>query len=439
MIAGRGEGTRGRGHGGRAETQRQSRRVQGLAPPEQESLEVVERATRTANAAKCKDALESKQASDAEVRTDVQEDAHQVLTDKVLEEASEVVVGESGLDEPGQAGMCRYEVSRVVGRVSDSSQPGQDVSPEAQPNIQMKLLSPVPKEKRVEEEVGPTLEEKPQSKLKPSTELVQVEPRADTTNCQLAEQVAKAYTASQVSRWEQDRSEEDFPLRVKYSWSRGHSDSVDWMNVALSTSKYLTSSFYGRPCPIIHELAPGRHDLATAQGLIEVQVSTGLITPMECVAILQTMIYEAGFRLQILVLVWLQAHAAKVAPGAIRHLVTNVQHLIAAELIAWRLIMELRSRSDRHWKTKQGTRRRKWWTTTSEDKDGDLIISDVNLFRRTYVLRLRMAGLRPIRSPTGSSFGKPLSKRPQHRPPRPENLLGFFAISTIIGDNGRPR
>ncbi|OWY91427.1 hypothetical protein PHMEG_00040001 [Phytophthora megakarya] len=97
---------------GRAETQRQSRWVEGLVPPELESLEDVERAARKANTAK-----------------------HKVVsTDKVLEEASEAVAGESGLDEAGQAsvGGSDLEVSRGEGRVSDSSPPGQDVSPEAQ-------------------------------------------------------------------------------------------------------------------------------------------------------------------------------------------------------------------------------------------------------------------------------------------------------------------
>lgn len=49
---------------------------------------------------------------------------------------------------------------------------------------------------------------------------------------------------------------------------------------------------------------------------------------------------------------------------------------------------------------------------------------EANLLGRSYVLCLRLTGLRHSRSPSGSSVGEPSSKRLQHRPPRPENLLG---------------
>ncbi|OWY97586.1 hypothetical protein PHMEG_00031849, partial [Phytophthora megakarya] len=304
MVAGRGESTRGRGRGASCEE---------------------------ANAAKRKAPLEAKQASDAEVRADVQEDAHQVSMDEVLEEASGVVAGESGLDEPGQASMggADLEVSRVEFRVSDSSPLGQDVSPEAQPDVQVELLSPVPEEKPVEDELGATLEEK----LQPE--------------------------------WEQERSEQVFPPSVEYSWPRDHPDSFTWMNAALATSKYLAARAVAEdPAQLwVHELAPDHRDLATAQVVIGVQVPTGLITPRESVAILQTMLYEAGFQFQNLVPVLFRAHAAKVSPGVIRSLV--------------RPALEAQERNeppqalDYH----------------PEDEDEDLIMSDVNLLGRTYVLR----------------------------------------------------
>ncbi|POM63133.1 hypothetical protein PHPALM_27613 [Phytophthora palmivora] len=50
-------------------------------------------------------------------------------------------------------------------------------------------------------------------------------------------------------------------------------------------------------------------------------------------------------------------------------------------------------------------------------------MSDIAVLGRTYVLRLRTAGLRSVRSPSGSSIGEPSSKRPQHHPPRPEDML----------------
>ncbi|OWZ13878.1 hypothetical protein PHMEG_00012724 [Phytophthora megakarya] len=188
MVAGRGESTRGRGPGGRAETPRQFRRVQGLDPPELESLKDVERAARKANTAKRKAALEANQSSDAEVRTDFQEDAHQVSTNEALEEVPEIAEGEFGLDELGQAseGGADLKVSRVEGRVSDSSPPGQDVSSKLQSEVQVELPPPVPEEKPVEYKAEPTLEEKLQPELVPSTEIVRVELRDESTSGQLA-------------------------------------------------------------------------------------------------------------------------------------------------------------------------------------------------------------------------------------------------------------
>ncbi|OWZ11342.1 hypothetical protein PHMEG_00015646 [Phytophthora megakarya] len=130
---------------------------------------------------------------------------------------------------------------------------------------------PVLEEKPVEDEVGPTLKEKLQPELEPSTELVLVEPRAEMTSAQLDEQGVKAYTASQVSR----ALGTSLPS-VEYSWPRGHPDSFARMNVGLATSRFLAARAVAEdPTQLcLHELAPDRRDLATAQNPIEVQVPT---------------------------------------------------------------------------------------------------------------------------------------------------------------------
>ncbi|GMF36878.1 unnamed protein product [Phytophthora fragariaefolia] len=60
----------------------------------------------------------------------------------------------------------------------------------------------------------------------------------------------------------------------------------------------------------------------------------------------------------------------------------------------------------------------------ADDTEGDLLMTDhkFDLLGRNYVLRLRMTGLRPVRSSDGSTTGEPNSKRRQYRPPR-EYLL----------------
>ncbi|OWY94459.1 hypothetical protein PHMEG_00035802 [Phytophthora megakarya] len=47
---------------------------------------------------------------------------------------------------------------------------------------------------------------------------------------------------------------------------------------------------------------------------------------------------------------------------------------------------------------------------------------EAGLLGREFVLRLRMSGLRGLRSPRGSPSSEPDPKRPQHVPPRPVSL-----------------
>ncbi|OWZ02389.1 hypothetical protein PHMEG_00026060 [Phytophthora megakarya] len=275
--------------------------------------------------------------------------------DEVLEEASEVVAGESGLDEPGQASIedADLEVSRMEGRVSDSSPLDQDVSPEAQPDVQAELLSPVPDTKPVEDEVVATLEEKLQPELEPSTELVQVEPQAETTSADWTNKwrrrtpPRKCSGGSKSARSKSTAQREVFMAPRPSGLLRLGERGTGYVEVLGG------QSCRGSPAQLwVHELAPDRRDLATAQGLIGVQVTSGLITPRECVAILQTMLYEAVFQFQNLVPVWFRVHAAKVSPGVIRSLV--------------RPALEAQARSeppqvlDYH----------------PEDEDGDLIMTD---------------------------------------------------------------
>ncbi|POM72638.1 Hypothetical protein PHPALM_10611 [Phytophthora palmivora] len=157
-------------------------------------------------------------------------------------------------------------------------------------------------------------------------------------------------------------------------------------------------------------------DLATAQDLAGAQVPLGLLSPKECVAVLQTQLSQTGFQFLNLVPEWFQAHASIISPEAVQSLARTCSDYPPPNLssgVCWLKASEDQARAegvpvlDYH----------------AEDEDGDLLMSDIAVLGRTYVLRLRMAGLRSVRSPSGSSIGEPLSKRPQHHPPRPENLL----------------
>jgi hypothetical protein len=59
----------------------------------------------------------------------------------------------------------------------------------------------------------------------------------------------------------------------------------------------------------------------------------------ECVAILQTTLFEAGFQFDKLVPVWFRTMAFKVSPEFMRKAVEDVRQLLAVELIEWRQMM----------------------------------------------------------------------------------------------------
>ncbi|OWY93110.1 hypothetical protein PHMEG_00037613, partial [Phytophthora megakarya] len=111
---------------------------------------------------------------------------------------------------------------------------------------------------------------------------------------------------------------------------------------------------------------------------------------------------------------------SQIAPSAVRIAVEGIQHLLETELIEWRQVaygvpfqvVDVQDGplliQDYH----------------AEDADGDLLMADheAGLLGREFILRLRMSGLRGLRSPRGSPSSEPDPKRPQHVPPRPVSL-----------------
>ncbi|EGZ29372.1 hypothetical protein PHYSODRAFT_263452 [Phytophthora sojae] len=355
----------------RGDASAKSRRSKGLPPEEHASLDEVVRAARKAGAAKRKAAWEEKEKS------------------ATPDEAS---VGGADVDEP-----------RTEGRVSDSSPPGQDAD-----------ALPPPEEIPAREDTPP------KSSVEKS----------------LGQDAAKAYVPAKVYRWEQVRSERVLPPCVEYTWPDDRPDSLPWLNATLATSKYLvaraTLGYDVQPCVL--ELRLDRRDLATAQEVVAVEISVATFTPRECVAILQTLLFEAGFQFDNLVPVWFKTHASKITPDLVRSLAGDIQRLLAVELIEWRTlcvrasfkvipVLEAEAKSGQT----------PALANHAEDQDGDVLMDDyeVNLLGWNYVLRVRVAGIRSARSSSGSSTGEPTPKRRQHRPPRAEPSLQDTPLASL--------
>ncbi|OWZ13194.1 hypothetical protein PHMEG_00013524 [Phytophthora megakarya] len=164
------------------------------------------------------------------------------------------------------------------------------------------------------------------------------------------------------------------------------------------------------------------------QNLVTVQQPPLGTQDIDMDALIQTLLVEAGFSFRNVIPKWFRSRSSQVASSAVRTAVEGVQHLLAAELIEWRQVafgvtfqvVDIQDEplviQDYH----------------AEDADGDLLMTDheAGLLGRECVLRLRMSGLRGLRSPRGSPSSEPDPKRQQHR--TIPTISGFLAPPVII-------
>ncbi|KAE8967322.1 hypothetical protein PR001_g28138, partial [Phytophthora rubi] len=275
---------------------------------EHASLEEVVRTARKAGAAKCKAAREEKKRSLSQdqpaAEPPVQNNAHQVSGDGEVGGESETGQGEPGLGEPEVAsvGSVDEDESQVESRASDSPLPGQDVSVQAP--AQDVSLSTVLEDVSGEDAEALVLLE---GNAPPNVQLTTtVQKTAAPSSQRLSDDVAKAYVAKRVSRWEQVRSERVIPPLVQYDWPSSRPDSLPWFAATLATSKYMAAraTLDDAIQACVAELNLDRRDLATAQDVVAAEIPVSIFSPRECVAVLQTLLFEAGFHFDNLVPVW---------------------------------------------------------------------------------------------------------------------------------------
>ncbi|GMF34065.1 unnamed protein product [Phytophthora fragariaefolia] len=437
MATGKKEGMREGGPGReRGALVRQSRHSQGLPPEEQKDLDDVVREAQKASAANRKAAKEEKERSSAEDRPTSEPaalDAHQVFEGDdsgSRPTQPEIVEGESVQNEPTQVseGGANVEVSLEEDPVSDSQLPGQDVGllDDALELAEEKPLSTVQEDAVLEDlNVSSHLE----SKAEVSTETAQgVESKLTWSPPDL-----DTYVAREVSRWEQVRSERVYPPSVEYVWPELHPNSLPWLSAMLEVSKFLDDRVTLND-PVqswITELNLSWRDSALARDLTAVQIPVELCTARECVAILQTLLVEAGFQFDNLIPEWFRTAASRVMADSVREPVRHMLRLLAVEQIEWRqLVVGAKFKVVPSLDVQEVSGCPPILEYHAEDTEGDLLMTDheFDLLGRNYVLRLRMTGLRPIRSSEGSSTGEPNSKRRQYHPPREDLLTSLPSV-----------
>ncbi|KAK1932281.1 hypothetical protein P3T76_012275 [Phytophthora citrophthora] len=423
-------GRRGRGRG--APT-RQSKRLQGLPPEEQPDLDAIQKAAREKRkAAREKTAAESVNVPEPTVEDQPAEEPESQETPAVSGEqgsedgpsevgiaGDEVTTAREGGDEASEGGVDMVESPEVVDLCSESTTSGQSVDEVKSESGYSENHDP--QSSRSEEApMSDSTPIKSEDSLKtPSDE----SGRADS----LDGERALKYVRREFRRWRDMDAGRVVPPNVEYVWPTTKPSADVFQKAAAATGDYIKwrcSSVFPEDT-WISEFHVRRHGFGRIQDLSYVEIPMSTLTAPECVAILQTMLYEAGFEFQNLLPRWSQTQASAVFESQVRSVATELQSRLAMELVEWATVTARLQVNRLPEIIKQED------ITSRGEADSVLPDKDADLQGRQLIMRLRVTGLRVTHSSDGSSSDEPpQSKRLQQRPPRTQIPSTPSALST---------
>ncbi|GMF29899.1 unnamed protein product [Phytophthora fragariaefolia] len=197
-----------------------------------------------------------------------------------------------------------------------------------------------------------------------------------------AEVQVKVFVADQVRRWERDVSKKSFPPNIKYDWPHDHLDSSSYLSAVLTTSDWTAVTI-----PVAH------------------------FSPRECVAVLQTQLFEAGFGFLNWVPGWFWTRANKAHPDLVRNVVEEMLILLTIDMVELRQLLvraaEIQVSARAEQPRPEGV---------VLEPDVEMSDREVELLGRDYARMLKVSGLQKPRSPRGPSVGEPGPKRIQRVP-----------------------
>ncbi|POM70430.1 Hypothetical protein PHPALM_13132 [Phytophthora palmivora] len=297
---------------GRGVLTRQSKRLQGLPPEEQPDLDAIQKAAREKRkaarekkAAKRKAAREKTAAESVNVPEPAVEDhpaaepeaeeAPAVSGEQGSEEGpseleasgDEVTTAREGGDEAAEGGADMVESPEVVDLRSESTTSGQsveEVKPESGRSEGRVPQSPKSEGAPMSDD---TLIKSEDSLKTPSDE----SGRADS----LDGERSLMYVRREIRRWK----DMDADVFQKAAAATGY--YIKWRCSSVFPQDMWISEFHVR-----------RHGFGRIQDLSYVEIPMSTLTAPECVAVLQTMLYEADFEFQNLLPTWSQTQASAV-------------------------------------------------------------------------------------------------------------------------------
>ncbi|ETO58827.1 hypothetical protein F444_22789, partial [Phytophthora nicotianae P1976] len=144
---------------------------------------------------------------------------------------------------------------------------------------------------------------------------------------------------------------------------------------------------------------------AVDDDLFALSVEMDTLSAVECVALLQTLFFEAGFRFRNLIPGWSQTRTSRLNPELVLGVAQDLQHLLALELLNWR---DITSKVPSQLVLAPGLSVPKLDAEEdnaedlkAEDREGDLLMSDyqAGVLGPECLRRLEGIGIRTVRSP----------------------------------------
>ncbi|OWY91041.1 hypothetical protein PHMEG_00040544 [Phytophthora megakarya] len=120
---------------------------------------------------------------------------------------------------------------------------------------------------------------------------------------------AKAYVVGQVERWEREVRERVLPPRARYSWPNAGRDFEPWWTAMIATSP-LDEAW-------ISDLQLVRSELPTAQDVTPIMIPPSMLSPRDCVALIQTLLVEDCFSFRNVIPEWFRSQSSQIAPSAV--------------------------------------------------------------------------------------------------------------------------
>ncbi|RLN75106.1 hypothetical protein BBJ28_00016410, partial [Nothophytophthora sp. Chile5] len=236
----------------------------------------------------------------------------------------------------------------------------------------------------------------------------------------LSDADARVYGNEQLNRWLNTPNSLITPPDVVYDQSEQGFDMEAWVRAAFRTGQHLTTqnSAQTREGAWVQVLQAQRRRLPSISDPSAVMISPMLLSPLACVALLQTMLLEAGFEFINVIPIWENLQAVSgVSESQIWSGVEESRNRLGEECREWRRLMRNVS-----YHVRQRMEPLPEIPPPIEyhptDEDGDLLMSEdaAQYLGKELVLRLRVTGTRG-RSPTSSDLSEPKAKRPQFTTP----------------------